>query len=934
MSPLDRRTNPIALLVFCLCFSGYLPAAEIDFESEILPLFQERCLDCHGEETAEANLRLDTMAFVLRGGDSGEATVRPGDAMASYLLQRVTSENDEERMPPDGEPLDEDEVARLRMWIDQADAWENAKQELETEEHDHWSFKPIARVPIPIMADGTGDVPPSGHPIDRFIDVKLTEKQLHRSPDADKRKLIRRLYLVMHGLPPAPERIEQFLADQRSDAWNHLVDEVLESPRYGERLAPLWLDLVHFGETHGFETNRERPNAWRYRDWVIDAFNSDLPYDEFVRAQIAGDQFGYPEATGFLVAGPHDIVKGQDPLLSLVQRQDELTDMINTTGTAFLGLTLGCARCHNHKFDPVTQTDFYAIQALFAGVNHADRPLPVDPAIAQQRDQWVEEIERLTERLVEFTKPYPNGADESPPPILRPAVSATLNEDTFKAVDARFVRFTIERTNQSEPCIDELEIFSGQENVALASKGAKPTSSGDFVHPLHKLEHINDGKFGNPNSWISNTVSGGWVQIEFPKVASVDRVVWARDRGRQFADRIAIAYRIEASLDGINWVLCASEKDREPFSGSKPSEPVYYFDSFPEPMAKVGRDTLEQLNHAKQKLASLEQTPLVYAGTFSQPGPTYRLYRGEANAPREQVSPGVPRFLQGFQLDDKVPEAERRKLLAEWISNPENPLTARVIVNRLWQHHFGSGIVDTPSDFGINGTSPTHPELLDFLASELIDSGWSLKHIQRLILTSQTWRQDSRPNPKALAADGDSRFLWRYPPRRLDAESIRDCLLATTGVLDLRMGGPGFSAFEVDLENVRHYFPKKSFGPDDWRRMVYMTKVRQEKDAVFGVFDCPDFSQVVAKRSRSTTPLQALNLLNSNFVLQQSRLLVERLESERESPEGRVQLAFELCFGRSPEEREVASSLEFIEETDWVQFARALLNTNEFVFIP
>ena len=304
-------------------------------------------------------------------------------------------------------------------------------------------------------------------------------------------------------------------------------------------------------------------------------------------------------------------------------------------------------------------------------------------------------------------------------------------------------------------------------------------------------------------------------------------------------------------------------------------------------------------------------------------------------AKREQVEPNAIEAIGALSLKKDSPEKERRLALAKWIADRDNPLTARVIVNRLWQFHFGVGIVDTPSDFGANGTPPTHPELLDWLASELMDKDWSLKHIHRLILTSATWRQDSRPQSDALRIDGATRLLWRFPPRRLEAEAIRDCLLQASGVLDLKSGGPGFSAFEIEPENVRHYFPKKSFGPEDWRRMVYMTKVRQEKDSVFGVFDCPDASQVVPKRSRSTTPLQALNLLNSIFVNQQAELLAKRLHTEAgESTADQIKLAFTLCFGRDATADELKDAEAFIKAEGLHQFTRAMLNANEFVFIP
>lgn len=1091
-------------------------SAEIDFERQVLPILQAHCIDCHGPDTAEAQLRLDSSAMALRGGDSGERVIFAGDNAKSYLIERVSSDDSKKRMPPEDDPLTAEQIQTLKAWIEDASIWKAAQAELDKQKSDHWSFQLLKR-----------PAPPSNavHPIDAFLNAKLQKAGLAMSPPAERRRQIRRLYLVMHGLPPTPERVDQFVNDTRENAWELLVDEVLQSPRYGERWATFWLDLVRYGESHGFETNRERPNAWHYRDWVIQSLNDDKPYNEFVMEQIAGDSLGADLGTGFLVAGPYDLVKGQDQLLRLTQRQDELADMINTTGTAFLGLTLGCARCHNHKFDPVSQSDYYALQAVFAGVNHADRSLPLPADASDQVAKLDAQIARLSTSLTKFlrrppmahiliddtmvegtansTRPAaveylvdPAGVGKNPPgtdrgfasdpgsppragnpgrsanlsggsytwwdnragldvaayrplakgryrvwlswgagwhshttdakylidtdgdlkttddrrllatvnqqrmsdgtgdvpgqslwsgfynagihelntnhsivlqggdseeaitsdvlllepvtaeeaaldadqqplrPALRLPVNATLNEEHFPPTKTRKIRFTILATNASQPCIDELEIFAGDANVALAASGAKASSSGDFVHALHKLEHINDGQYGNGRSWIASSVSGGWVQIELPSDTSIDKIVWARDRQGKYSDRVAIDYRIEASLNGDAWQTLASSADRMSLQTKAPPAVQYDFTLFGEDDAQRGRRQLEELTRLQSEVEKLAKPTMAYVGTFSQPGPTHRLYRGEPTAPREQVAPGALHNFNGATLPPDSPEETRRLEIARWITSEQNPLTARVIVNRIWQHQFGVGIVDTPSDFGGNGGSPTHPELLDWLAVEMMENGWSIKHMQRLILTSAAWSQDSRPREDAVAIDASSRLLWRFPPRRLEAEGIRDSMLAVTGKLEQRLGGPGFSAFEVQLENVRHYFPKKNYGPEDWRRMIYMTKVRQERDSVFGVFDTPDCNQVVPKRSRSTTPLQALNLLNSSFVNGQAKYLVQRLEAESNLPQGRIVRAYELCFGRRPVEDEVELALEFIAATDWQQFARAMLNTNEFVFVP
>jgi mono/diheme cytochrome c family protein len=818
-------------------------AETVDFKTEIEPVFAEHCIECHGPDKQKGEFRVDRLARLLRGGDSGEAAVVPGDPAGSFLVRLIKHEEGDLKMPPKGEPLAADQIARISQWIAEGaktpESYGSAQEKVELT---HWSFLPVKR-------------PDSDSTLDGFIKNKLTESGLKPSPTASRRTLIRRLYLVMLGLPPTSEQVAAFESDERPDAWTRLVEDVLARPQYGERWAAHWLDLARFGETHGFEMNRERPHAWRYRDWVIQSLNDDKPYNTFVREQIAGDVLGVPIGTSFLVAGPVDQVKGQDPKLGQIQRMNELDDIINTTSTAFLGLTVGCARCHNHKFDPISHKDYYSMQAVFAGVHHGNGNLP----------------ELGTKRA-------------------KPAVNALLNVETFKPLQAKFIRFTIDATSDGAACIDELEIFSGKQNLALARLGAKATSSGDLVHPSHKLEHIIDGEYGNEKSWIA-AKSTGWVQIELPQVTQIDRIEWARDRTGTFDDRLAVGYRIEAATEPGKWELLASAAGRD--------EPL-----------------------------------LAYIGMFSQPGPTHRLYRGEPDAKRERVEPGGISALASLNLPLDAPEKDRRLAFANWVAADDNPLTARVIVNRLWQFHFGTGIVDTPSDLGMNGTPPNNPQLLDWLAAELVSNDWSLKHVHRLILTSATWRQDSQSNPDGLRVDAGSRLLWRFPTRRLEAEGIRDSILLASGVLDMRAGGPGFSAFKVDNENVRHYHPKESYGPSDWRRMIYMTKVRQERDSVFGTFDCPDASQTVPARSRSTTPLQAMGMFNSTFVLQQANLLSKRLQAEADTDVARVNRAWQLCFQRPPDATELAASVAFIKAKGLVQFCRAILNTNELAFIP
>ena len=895
---------------------------KVDFDADVLPILNDRCVDCHSPEDPEAGFRILSRRSLLRGGESGEPAIIPAKSEDSFLIKVVAGLDPHLKMPPEGPRLTGQQIAVLRAWIDQGlkmpegDTADDART-------DHWSFQPVGNpAPPQLSADFATSA------IDAFILKKLQEQKLSPSPRADRRTLIRRLFLVMLGLPPTPEQVDEFVNDDTPDAWKNLVEQVLESPHYGERWARHWLDLIRFGETHGFETNRERPNAWHYRDWVINALNSDKPYDDFIRQQIAGDAFGEPIGTGFLVAGPHDIVKGRDPNLTLMQRQDELSDMINATTTAFLGMTIGCARCHNHKFDPITQRDFYAVQAVFAGVQHADQKLPVSSKRKEELAAVRQQIQELRANLVKFIP--------ASKPGLREAVTAKHNVDSFEAVEAKFVRFTILKSSSSQPCIDELEIFSGKTNVALASAGAIATCSSALPgYEIHKLKHVNDGVYGNKRSWISNEQGAGWVQIELPKSTTINRIEWARDREGRYRDRVATEYRIEVATAPDQWKIVASSKDRQPFGNSKKSEPEYNFDNAPKERAAKGRQWLAGLKAAQKKETELSTVPTVYAGTFRQPGPTHRLYRGDHNAKREVVGPDAIESLGTLKLDGNAAEQSRRVAFAEWIANPDNPLTARVIANRLWQFHFGTGIVDTPSDFGANGTLPSHPELLDWLARDFMNNGWSLKHLHRQILMSNTWQQASLPKPDSIKVDGATRLLWRFPPRRVEAEVIRDSVLVVTGKLDTKMGGRGFSGFEVEMENVRHFHPKTTYSAEDFRRMVYMTKVRQEQESVFGSFDCPDASQVTPKRSRSTTPLQALNLLNSSFMTEQADFFAQQLTSESPKSTGeRVQAAFKRCFSRHPSNDELSDSVAFIEQAGLPQFCRAMLNTNEFVFVP
>jgi hypothetical protein len=1120
---------------------------KISFNSDIEPMLAAKCYQCHGPNTQKSGLNLHDQQSALHGGGSMKPAIVPGKSSESYLIQRITNENKTERMPPaNREPVTPEEIRLLRMWIDQGADWpEKADPPVGNQlfKQDHWAFQPVVRPKVPIL-NKAADKAQARNPIDNFILHKLHKRGLSSSAEADRTTLIRRWSQTLTGLPPSPEDVEQFVTDQNPDAYEWLVEQLLASPHYGERWGQHWLDIVRFAETSGFEVNTPRPNAWHYRDYVIQAFNKDTPYNQFILEQLAGDTVGADIATGFLVAGPKDLVGSPDIRLTLAQRMDELHDMINTTGMTFMGLTTGCARCHDHKFDPISQRDYYAMQAVFSGVKHGDRVLNSAEYEANQKKtkETKEKLNQVKNQLSKFeplaftrktliiddqlpgkektsrtdvttmmkiggTSSYTSGkkhgersdpgdlgrlpnigkeytwwkaaqkdvftwnprlsgrhqiwlswgcglsgrsnttkalhttdaeyhldldgdletqddrkliaiinqqklADGSEAPTelvgasgsknlwsglyaagihelhptsriilrggssnapvtadtivfqqaidslnsqeatpqLRPAVQTRQNSERFKPIEAKFVRFTVLETNSGQPCIDELEIYtegSIPHNVALASAGAKAMASSTLPgYDIHKLQHINDGLYGNSHSWISNETGRGWVEIELAQKSAISRITWGRDQKGNFGDRIPTQYKIEVAVDAMrNWSLISSAEDRIPFvsapktnSSPKNNGGLFYpIRDLPKDAIMALKDLIDQAKALDEKLDKLvTDVPMIYAGQFDEPEElTHWLYRGDPFQKRDVVKPGgISTFKGNLNLDNDTLESQRRLKLAQWISDEKNPLTARVMVNRIWHYHFGEGIVNSPSDFGINGGQPSHPKLLDWLASEFKDSGWSIKSIQRLILLSSTYMQSSSPTKNGLEVDADCRLLWRFPPRRLAAEVIRDSILQVSGAIDLTMGGVGYEVFEPNTNYVRVYNPKKEFGPSEWRRMVYQRKIRMEGDATFEAFDCPDGGQVCPKRTRSITALQALNLLNSHFIVQQADLFSQRLRQETsQNISDQVHYGFQLAYGRKPDQEELQKSIALVESHGLPIFCRAIFNTNEFMFI-
>lgn len=910
---------PTVATVFSVLLSLTASAAAdtVSFREQVAPLLQTACVGCHSGSKPKASLDLSSRAGLLRGGESGPVVVA-GQAIKSRLIEMVR----DKKMPPK-KPLPTEAVELLRRWIDEGADWTGGDlkpPEVKTD-GDLWSLRPIRRPAVP----NPPDVAWTNNPIDSFVASHLARMNLVPNPEADRRTYIRRLTLDLTGLWPTPEEVDDFVKDTSPNANEKLVDRLLTSPAYGERWGRHWLDVVRFAESSGFEVNNPRTNAWGYRDYVIRALNRDTLFGQFVREQLAADTIADADeltqwATGFLVGGAHDLVGNQTEEGTRQIRSDDLFDMVSATSATFLGLTAGCARCHDHKFDPISQKDFYALEAVFAGVQHGERPLRPDRPEDRKREAAIVRS-RLAEIDAELDRAEPLATPTDHHKATRPPTNPRRNVERFERVEARYVRFTITATNNgAEPCIDELEVYardSAAGNLALATAGAKATASSEFANnPLHKIAHLNDGRHGNGRSWISAEAGRGWAQIELPKPTRISMIVWGRDREQKFQDRVPSKYRFEVSIDGEKWSTVAGDWDRS--SAYVPPENVKALST-------------ERVRLA-ESLARIERSAVAYVGTFGQPAPTYLLKRGDVMQRSEVVSPGAIHGIgRDLALKPDATDPVRRRALADWIADADNPLSARVMVNRLWHFHFGQGLVRTPSDFGRNGDRPVLPELLDWLAAEFRDNGGRLKPIHRLIVLSKTYRQSSRIDPEKAKIDPSNRGHWRFPSRRVEAEALRDGILQVTGALNRAAGGPGYHLWNYS-NYVTIYEPKKTLGPDEFRRMVYQFKPRTQQDRTFGAFDCPDATAAVPRRPISTTALQALNLLNDEFVHSQADRFAERVRQRAGTSErSQVEMAFRLAFQRPPSERERAAGENLVRSTSLSHLCRMLLNANEFV---
>jgi cytochrome c553 len=1003
-----RPLLPLFLGGCLAAVSAVADRAESVFESRIRPIFVDRCYSCHsaGAEKVKGGLLLDHQNTAMAGGDSGVVIV-PGAPDKSRLVTAVRWTDKDLQMPPKHK-LGDTEIAELEAWIKSGAPWpaetnavpaasNAALSRLREKARNHWAFQPLK----------SANIPPGVHPIDAFIAQKLRAKGLGAAPPAASRDLVRRLYLDLIGLPPSPEELENYEKDPSPDRYPRLVEQLLASPRYGERWGRHWLDLARYSESTGFEYDRLRDNAWPYRDYVIRSFNEDKPYDQFIREQIAGDVMAPAThdrlvAPSLLVCGAYDQAGNAQANATqrAITREEEMEDMLSVVGQTFLGLTINCARCHDHKFDPISQSDYYRIKSVFDGVKHGERPVEGADEVLERESRIQKLGSELAEVQAEIARIEAVG---------RKAAQARLPAQVTTIGPSPFARWTFDGTNQSstlpgEPC-GEARIESGALQLAKA---------GGFYETIPLTRDVQDKTL---EAWVSlldlKQSGGAAISIETLDGSQFDAITFGERQGAKWTsgsegfartqdleapeensqpgDRVHIAIVYDSKL-GISVY-----RNGEPYGKSyKPASPLKVFKSGeahivlgrrhkgggkPWLTGSIWRAALydralspgevaasyrsggnsisvaevvqnltpgerearqSALNRVGKLAADLEMARrggrVAYAGTRIQPEPTHLLRRGDVKSPGEVVTAGALSAIEtlpsSFDLPPDAPEAIRRQRFAEWLSDPRNPLPARVMANRVWQFHFGQGLVATPSDFGANGARPSHPELLDWLAGEFIRSGWSVKSLHRWIVTSATYQQASTLNPAAQRIDADNQLLWRFPPQRLEAETVRDAMLAVSGDLNLKAGGPSFRPFTTTDFNATFYFPFDSSDPELNRRTVYRMNVNSGKDPLLDTFDCPDPSVKTPRRNITTTPLQALSLMNSSFVQRQSADLASRaLAVSGNRMDEAIRAVYRLSLGRpaSPEEFErakVATRERGLSHLCWV-----ILNSTEFIYV-
>lgn len=1009
MTPRRRARIRSGALVIVVLVAGLsrssLHAQTIDFDQQIAPILVSHCLECHRGAEPEGGLNLTELALAQQGGDSGAAIV-VGNAEHSSLWERVSSDE----MPPK-HPLSQVNKAMLKQWIDEGANWNRGSLDLfsittdSRAGRDWWSLRPLENVSPPDVPLDWGR-----NEIDAFVSQRLHIEGLSPSPEADPRNLIRRLYFDLIGLPPTPDQVASFLADPSEASYQKILEELLNSRHYGERWGRHWLDVVRFGESDGFERNFQRDNAWHYRDWVIGSLNDDMPYNEFVRMQLIGDQriggTGGAAATGFWVAGVHNTTVGGSQRMKQLARQDEIEDVLATVGQTFVGLTFNCARCHDHKFDPITQMEYYQLASAISGLGFGERDVRVEveqgklkslnEQIAEQRAKLSALDKAVRDQIIATRREDEAETLEPPAAIARWEFDSDLNdsvgglhgkalgkarvEDGALILDGEsFVetkslpRGVVEKTLEAWIQLDNLE----QRGGAAISIGSL---DGMVFDAIVFGEQEPQRWMAGSNGFVRSDSFGGseesdaanrpvHVAMVYQKDGTIigyrDGVAYGRSIGKSDlqsfqGNATEILFGLRHKPPGGNRFLqCrihratlydrALSPDEVAISAGNAAEYV----SETQLTASLDEATRRHRVELKTRIAELQTardkqavkaSQKMFTLTAGAGQTTNVLLRGDPDNVGAVVPPAATAAIDGlsadFGLAPDAAESERRRKLAEWVTDEKNPLFARVIVNRVWHYHFGAGIVDTPNDLGFNGGRPSHPELLEYLAWQFRHHGYRLKWFHRMIVSSSTYRQATHGRSEterrqASEKDAGNRLLWRANVRRLEAESLRDAMLKVAGKLNETAGGPSFKDVSVTLNNgTTYYEPIDVDGPEFFRRTVYRFNPRGGRSALLDTFDCPDPASTAPRRSVTTTPLQSLSLMNNQLVLRMSDYFAQRVRDEVGNDVSRqTTRAWQLAIAREPNDSERTLSERLVAQHGLSALCRGLFNVNEFVVL-
>lgn len=872
---------------------------EIVFSRDIRPLLSDNCYACHGPDAAQrpTELRFDLRESALGKLESGSPAIVPGDSSGSQLYQRITTDDESLRMPPPdtGKQLTPAQQDLIKRWIEQGASWGG-----------HWAFEPIRRPAVPEVSGKH----PVHNPIDAFVQWRMASAGLEPSPEADKETLIRRVTFDLTGLPPTLAEIDAFMADKSPDAYERLVDRLLKSPHYGEHMARHWLDAARYGDTHGLHLDNER-SLWPYRDWVIAAFNNNMPFDQFTIWQLAGDLLESPTleqriATGF---NRCNVTTSEGGSIAEEYRVRYAVDRVETTGTVWMGLTLGCASCHDHKFDPISQKEFYGLFAYFANLkeNPMDgNALLPPPIVRMPNTEQQQQLTDLEQQLAQAKERKQMAGETAREEVV------WIDDDLPPGAQA----------SSSGSGGGWQWVAAEEQPVACGSKAARRTSEGLGQHFFTGASQplvIGEGDKLFAYVYLDPEDPPKQIMLQFNDGSWEHRAYWGDDRIPWGANNSASRRRLGDLPPAGQWVKLQVEPNQV---GLKPGSKLngWAFTQFDGTVlwdkAGVITNAIEQqIAQLQQKITSLQNTipaTMVMEDAADNKKPTYVLIRGQYDQPdkNQPVEPGVPAALSPLPTDAPA----NRLGLARWLVDPEHPLTARVIVNRDWQRYFGTGIVKTSEDFGSQGEWPSHPALLDWLAAEFIESGWNVKHIQKLIVMSATYRQASRVLPVHLEKDPNNRLLARGPRFRLDAETIRDSALAVSGLLVDRLGGKSVRPYQPSglweavgytSSNTARF--TQDHGEALYRRSMYIFWKRTAPPPNLAALDAPDRESCIVQRSRTNTPLQALVLMNDPQFIEAARAFAQRIMTEggRNSTE-QIRWAFRVVTGRYPDADEVA----------------------------